>query len=86
MAPMTRSKRRRKVTSALGKHIRTAGTHCVWPLGVERMFGISGCTRWRWERLGKLPPRDYFVAGEAVGWHVETLNRAARGQPTPASA
>jgi len=48
------------------------GTRVVWPKGVEERFGISACTRWRWEREGKLPARDVIVAGRR-GWRPETI-------------
>jgi len=48
------------------------GSAVVWPSGVEAMYGISTQTRWRWERLGKLPPRDVSVGGK-TGWRPETL-------------
>ena len=62
------------------KRMRSAGSRCVWPCGVEERFGISAPTRWRWEKLGMLPPRDVFVAGRPVGWRPETLEAAERGR------
>jgi predicted DNA-binding transcriptional regulator AlpA len=62
------------------KHTRTIGTACVWPRGVELRYDISAPTRWRWEKLGMLPPRDVFVGGKAVGWKPETLACADSGQ------
>jgi hypothetical protein len=49
------------------------GTHAVWPSGVQARYGISSVTRWRWERAGKLPPRDVNVGGK-TGWRPETLD------------
>jgi hypothetical protein len=63
---------------------RTGGTGCIWPSGVETHFGISTVTRWRWEKLKKLPARDVFVNGVAVGWKPQTLQRAERGEVMPA--
>jgi predicted DNA-binding transcriptional regulator AlpA len=63
------------------KRSRTAGTVCVWPAGVQARYGISLPTRWRWEKDGKLPPRDVFVGGVAIGWRPETLEAAERGTP-----
>lgn len=57
------------------------GTRIVWPRGIEERYGISDVTRWRWERIGKLPPRDVFIGGTAAGWRPETLERWERGEP-----
>jgi hypothetical protein len=51
------------------------GTKVVWPAGVERRYDISTVTRWRWERAGRLPPRDVSIGGR-TGWKPETLNAA----------
>ena len=59
---------------------RSVGTRCVWPSGVENRYDISAPTRWRWEKDGKLPARDVFVGGIAIGWRPETLEAADRGQ------
>ena len=70
------------------RHCRTSGTAVVWPSGVEQRYGISGPTRWRWERAGKLPPRDVYIGGVAVGWRPATLDRFESGGdiPSPAAA
>jgi predicted DNA-binding transcriptional regulator AlpA len=57
-----------------------AGTHVVWPVGVELRYGITKATRWRWEREKKLPPRDFYLDGEAVGWRPATLDAADAGE------
>ena len=62
------------------KRARSVGTRCVWPSGVENRYDISPPTRWRWEKDGKLPARDVFVGGIAIGWRPETLEAADRGQ------
>lgn len=54
------------------------GEAVIWPRGVEQRYGISAVTRWRWERAGKLPPRDVHVGGRD-GWRPETLEAAERG-------
>ena len=64
------------------KRLRDSGTNVVYPRGVERRYGISETTRWLWEKRDKLPKRDVFVAGKAVGWRPETLDAADRGQVT----
>lgn len=62
------------------KRARSVGTVCIWPRGVEQRYDISSPTRWRWEKQGRLPARDVFVGGKAVGWRPETLDAAERGQ------
>ena len=57
----------------------TQGTVVVWPRGIELRYGISAPTRWRWEKSGRLPPRDVNVGGK-TGWRPETLERAERGE------
>jgi predicted DNA-binding transcriptional regulator AlpA len=59
--------------------MRTAGTVCIWPAGVQQRYGINSVTRWRWERDRKLPARDVFVGGVAVGWRPATIEAAERG-------
>jgi hypothetical protein len=51
------------------------GTVVVWPSGVQERYGISAPTRWRWEKLGLLPPRDVSIGGR-TGWRPETLAQA----------
>lgn len=48
------------------------GTVVIWPSGVETMYDISPMTRWRWEKKGKLPPRDVNIGGK-TGWRPATL-------------
>jgi len=49
-----------------------SGSAVIWPSGVEEMYGISTQTRWRWEKLGRLPRRDVSIGGK-TGWRPETL-------------
>jgi hypothetical protein len=56
----------------------------VWPCDLERRYGISVSARYCWERDHKLPARDFFVGGEAVGWHLATIEAAERGQAVAA--
>lgn len=58
---------------------RTAGSACVWPSGLEAMYGVSSETRRRWERAGLLPARDFYLAGKAVAWRPETIAAATSG-------
>ena len=67
------------MASKLGKRARSAGSGCIWPSGVQLRYGISAPTRWRWEKIGKLPPRDVFIGGVAEGWRPETLDRCDAG-------
>lgn len=57
-----------------------AGARCVWPRGVANRFGVTTVTVWRWERSGRLPARDVYLGGRAVGWRPETLEAAERGR------
>jgi predicted DNA-binding transcriptional regulator AlpA len=49
------------------------------PQDLELRYNISAPTRWRWERDGRLPPRDVFIGGKPEGWRRETLEAADRG-------
>ena len=42
-------------------------------------YRISEVTLWRWERDGKLPPRDVYIAGKAEHWYEDTILNAERG-------
>lgn len=44
----------------------------LWPRDIERRYGISAVTRWRWERSGNLPERDVHL-GNKSGWLVGTI-------------
>lgn len=55
------------------------GDLVVWPRELCQRYGIDPCTRWRWERSKRLPPRDFYVGGKAVGWRRETLEVAEAG-------
>lgn len=56
-----------------------AGSAVIWPSGLEERYGISAITRWRWEKSGRLPPRDINVGGK-TGWRPETLAGAESGK------
>jgi predicted DNA-binding transcriptional regulator AlpA len=51
------------------------GSVVVWPSGAQERYGISAPTRWRWEKFGRLPPRDVNIGGK-TGWRPETLDAA----------
>lgn len=68
--------------SAAGHPIKRAprtGTAVIWPKGLEERYGISAPTRWRWEKSGRLPPRDINLGGK-TGWRPETLAHAERSR------
>jgi predicted DNA-binding transcriptional regulator AlpA len=50
----------------------------LWPSDVEQRYRISDSTRSRWEKTGKLPPRDVHLGGEAVAWYATTIEGAER--------
>jgi predicted DNA-binding transcriptional regulator AlpA len=56
------------------------GTGLITPKGLEQRYGWSPPTRWRAERDQRLPPRDVFIGGVAVGWKPETIAAAESGQ------
>jgi hypothetical protein len=56
------------------------GKRVIWPRGLELRLGISAITRWRWERAGKLPPRDVHIGGRS-GWSPDTLAAAEQSMP-----
>jgi hypothetical protein len=61
----------------------TRGTHVIYPGALLARYGIALETRWRWERDGRLPPRDVFDArGKAIGWRPETLDKCDAGELT----
>jgi hypothetical protein len=61
------------------KRRRFLGTAVVYPVGVEQKLGCSKNTRRRMERDGRLPPRDFFIGGKAIGWRPDTLATAFAG-------
>jgi predicted DNA-binding transcriptional regulator AlpA len=52
-----------------------SGTAVIWPAGIQARYGISAPTRWRWEKTGRLPPRDVSIGGR-TGWRPETIVKA----------
>jgi predicted DNA-binding transcriptional regulator AlpA len=57
------------------------GEAVIYPRGVEKRFGISAVTRWRWERRGKMPPRDVHLLKGAIGWRPATIEAAESAEP-----
>jgi predicted DNA-binding transcriptional regulator AlpA len=55
------------------------GTDVIWLKGLEKRLGITDDTRTRWEKSGKLPPRDAYIGGVAVGWRPATIEAWLRG-------
>lgn len=60
------------------------GTDVIWNAGLEARYGISPPTRWRWERAGKLPPRDVHIGGRS-GWKLATIEAAERSSELTSS-
>lgn len=52
-----------------------AAVRVIWPHLVLRRYGITRMTRLRWEKSGRLPPRDVNMKGK-TGWRPETLAAA----------
>lgn len=49
----------------------------VWrPVDVETLLNVSAVTRWRMERDGRLPARDFFLDDKPIGWYPQTLTAA----------
>ncbi len=71
--PVDNSKRRKRLLE---------GRSVIWPGGLEERLGIAPQTRWRWEKEGRLPKRDFFVDGRPVGWKPETIEAATKGNQT----
>ncbi len=71
-------------TKPRAKRTTREGTRCVKPINVQARLGYSSVTVWRMERDGRLPARDVFVGGKAVGWRPETLESAERGDTSVA--
>lgn len=60
------------------RRAKVSGARVIWARGIEVRYGISSVTRWRWERSGRLPPRDVHV-GDQSGWRPETIERHEAG-------
>ncbi len=77
---MAAQKRASRSKSAATKGPRIGETEMViYPRGLAKKLGINASTRWRLERAGKIPKRDFFMGSIAVGWHPQTLADAFRG-------
>src|ERR1700733_4546778 len=75
MAKKKRAARKAKTARKANRYPRS-GTGVIYPVGVQEQLGVSAPTRWRMEKDGRLPPRDFFVGGVAVGWRPPTLEAA----------
>jgi predicted DNA-binding transcriptional regulator AlpA len=76
---MTTKPKRKRRTSKAAPSVRTAlqleraaASDIIWPRGAEIRYGVSKPTIWRWERTGRLPPRDVNLNGK-TGWRRSTL-------------
>lgn len=57
-----------------------ASERTVWNLAdLRARYNKSAPTLWRWEKLGKIPPRDVFINGKPAAWRCETILTAERG-------
>jgi predicted DNA-binding transcriptional regulator AlpA len=56
------------------------GTNVIWPAGLQERYGISAPTRWRWEKVGRIPPRDVHLKNGKSGWRPETIEAAEQQQ------
>lgn len=72
---MSKSRKAKKIVRA-PKRPRLEGTSVVYPIGLEKQLGVSSPTRWRMEKDGRLPKRDFLIGGKPVGWRPETLQAA----------
>lgn len=61
------------------RRAKLRGTYVIWRAGLCQRYGITHVSLWRWEKAGKLPPRDVFIGGRALGWRLETILRAEAG-------
>ena len=68
------------MTTTVRRDRPVAAPAILWPRDLEKHLAISAPTRWRWERAGKLPPRDAHVDGEAVGWLRSTIDAMLAGE------
>lgn len=68
------------MSAKLRRRPPAAAPAIYWPRDIETLLTVSSCTRWRMEKDGRLPPRDAFLGGAAVGWHRPTIEAALRGE------
>ena len=63
----------------INRRARKVAIAVIQPSELEQRYDISRPTRWKWEKAGRLPPRDVFIGGRAIGWKPETIESAERG-------
>ena len=51
-----------------------------WPRDIQCKYNVCAETRWRWEKIGRLPPRDCYLNGKPVGWKRDTIDAAMDGR------
>ena len=71
---------------AIQRNERRADRALYWPRDLQLRYAVARQTIDRWEKLGHIPPRDFFVGTRAVAWHVGTIERAERAQKRGARA
>lgn len=52
----------------------------LYPHELEHRWGRGSVTIWRMQRDGRLPPRDWFIGGKAVGWRISTIEALESGK------
>jgi hypothetical protein len=48
------------------------------PLDLAHRYRVADFTVLRWEKAGRLPPRDYIKSGKPRGWMLETILKVER--------
>lgn len=62
------------------------GTRVLYPIAIQERYGIAHVTRWRWERDGILPPRDFPSRGRPMGWMRATIEAWESRSPIPSNS
>ena len=79
---MPRPQRIAGASSAKASVDSAVARRVIYPRELRLQLGVSHVTLWRMERDGRVPRKDFFMRGQAVGWKPETL--ASLGEPEAA--
>ena len=71
---------------AIQRNERRAERAVYWPRDLQLRYAVARQTIDRWEQVGNLPKRDFYVGSRPAGWYVETIERAEREQKHAARA